>query len=310
MKPPKFFLVYLVFVSLLFTSSCSKSPESAEIPEPECPFTTFDTKTSKEEIYQNLDHSLNGSFLLPFFKKLNLSGAYSSRDQYQLIVRDSSYYTSEFIMKHNGMIAPICGCLMHLKLADSSSLDCDTYIKAYLDLVFQIKEDTVPSSQAPKPKIDFISNKQFKNSDNNTELAVLILNEDDSINRLLTHRVSEIFNKPNFKVCTNLFNDRFIIRKKFHRLFKHADDLEFLQAHADHVILGKVKTATIPSHETIKNWTSIQSELQLTVINTASGKSHFMPSYSTESLLNPTQALHRSYDSLFTTDFITELSLL
>lgn len=295
---------FLFLTIIIVLSSCTKKDTF------DCPFKPYSNKVSIEKKKEEINNTLLVNLQLPVFKKIKLElrdslGVFLNNEQF---IKDSIFYSNDFIKNHNNKIDAICGCLQQAQSGDSLTEVCENYIKLYMEFVFSnTKKKSIPKK---KPKTDFISNKKFKNSKEHQELAILILNQDNSINSYITQLIAEECQKLGYRTSINLFNKHFVQKRKFHELLNQRSGLDFSKPYTDAILLGKVNTNMNESQETIKNWKTFTSKLNITLTNTNNGDSQFISSISNESHPDSTQALYRTYDSLITANLKEKLIIL
>jgi hypothetical protein len=120
----------------------------------------------------------------------------------------------------------------------------------------------------------YILNDSFKNIKGTNEMAVLIINTDNSINADLSQKIATIYkNDKGYNTTISLLSKQFITDGLFEKVFsgeKFDFEKQKIKNYADYICLGKLNTETANS-SVGNNMTEATLTLEIKIINTSNG---------------------------------------
>lgn len=129
---------------------------------------------------------------------------------------------------------------------------------------------TIISCGTPK----YVLNDQFKNKKGTNEMAVLIINTDNSINSDVTQKIATVYkNSKGYNTTTSLLSKQFIDDGLFNKIFtseKFDFAKENIKDYADYICLGKFSTTTTTS-ELDNAMTKATATLEIKIVQTSNG---------------------------------------
>ena len=120
----------------------------------------------------------------------------------------------------------------------------------------------------------YVLNDSFKNKKGSNEMAVLIINADNSINADLSQKIAAIYkNGKGYNTTTSLLSTQFITDGLFIKVF-NGEKFDFakqkIKGYADFLCLGKL-TTEITNSSVSTNMLEAALNLELKIVNTSNG---------------------------------------
>lgn len=143
-------------------------------------------------------------------------------------------------------------------------------MKLIISILYIITLTSIISCGTPK----YVLNDQFKNKKGSNEMAVLVINEDKSINADVSQKLATIYkNSKGYNTTTSLLSKQFVTDGLFEKVFtqeKFDFANESLKDYADYICLGNLKTET-KSSEIDNTMTKATVTLEIKIVQTNNG---------------------------------------